>query len=106
VWVVWEDDNSGTVKYRRGTYQLNTSIVDLEEKEFSIIPNPATTSITIKNHASQVGTIRIFNILGEMVYMKHDVSNNPIDISNFENGLYCIQIIADNKTDVLKLIKQ
>jgi hypothetical protein len=41
VFVVWQDDNSGTVKYRSGTYsQSTTGINEIAATDFSVYPNP------------------------------------------------------------------
>lgn len=106
IWVVWQDDNSGTVKFRHGTYQLNTSTTEIENSEFSIFPNPATTSIIMKSHSESLARIRIYNILGEMVYLKDDEIENSIDISFLKNGLYSIQIMTDTTSVIQKFIKQ
>lgn len=106
IWVVWQDDNSGTVKFRHGTYQLNTSTAEIENNKFSLFPNPATSSIIIKTHSGSLARIKIYNALSEIVYFKDDILENSIDISFLKNGLYSIQIMTDTTSVIQKFIKQ
>jgi hypothetical protein len=43
IYVVWEDDNAGTVKFRKGTYTPVTAVKNpVETYPFKLYPNPAT----------------------------------------------------------------
>lgn len=47
LFVVWQDDGSGTVKYRSGTYtQVSTGINEITENNFSFFPNPVIIAET------------------------------------------------------------
>lgn len=69
---------------------------------FSIYPNPATNTITIKIHSDETGEIQIVNTIGEIVYPKnprgfenlaglHDLR---IDVSKFPAGMYVVRWIS------------
>jgi hypothetical protein len=56
--IVWEDDNSGSVMYAKGTYTVpSTSIEPLVKKELiKVYPNPANESFTVS--LTNINTIR------------------------------------------------
>ncbi len=72
-----------------------------------IRPNPTKGFINISsqnvhNHSS----INIINSLGQIIITKEsNAINDNIDISAFANGMYYIEIIADNKTYRTKIVK-
>jgi len=110
--VVWQDDASGTVKYRSGTYsQITTGISKESEYNFSIYPNPSTDKLNIAIPENKIASINIFNSLGEKIYSVQANSNLQIETSNLANGLYFIQVIpkvigTQNKLFTQKFIKQ
>jgi hypothetical protein len=107
IFVVWEDDNSGTVKYRTGTYtQSTTGINEIAATEFSVYPNPTTDELNITSPDNKIFSLNIFNSLGEKIYSAQATSNLQIETSNFANGLYFIQLNSQNKFYTQKFIKQ
>lgn len=72
-------------------------------EEITIYPNPSNHSISF-NNLKQEKTILIYSILGQRI-SRHRVSptNNLIDISKLEKGIYFLKLSNSNKT--LKLIK-
>jgi hypothetical protein len=91
------------------------SLVGVEELqvsslEFQVMPNPAKDMVTIKtttNH--QLSTICIYNVLGEIVYqseIKNPKSEISISLEGLNKGVYFITVIADDKRQVLKLVKE
>jgi hypothetical protein len=58
--------------------------------DFTIVPNPASTSITIQTTAiTNPQTLRIVNTLGQVVFSSiFDVQHSTSDISSLKNGLY------------------
>jgi len=79
------------------------------EKAFSISPNPANTfvNINIPNVNNDVKII-LHNTVGQVVYSNtfnnvNDV-NERIDISEFNSGIYFVEIINGNKSSIEKLI--
>ena len=70
------------------------------KNEISIYPNPATTSLTIRQISPSVNQqLFIRNLLGEEIY--HQPINNSqttIDISKWSNGVYFYQIRNDKES--------
>ena len=94
------------------TYQivmLSTSIEDqiANSNEFSIYPNPTSGIITIQGEELTMSKITVFDIVGKKILNR--VSENTelsIDISEFSNGIYIIQIETDAGIFKQKLIKE
>ncbi|MBS1683990.1 MAG: T9SS type A sorting domain-containing protein [Bacteroidetes bacterium] len=112
VFVVWEDDNSGTVKYRLGTFTPDTvavspnSITTISEKGFAIYPNPATDVLNISTPSNDIVSISIFNALGEKMYNAESLINKQVSIGSLSKGIYSILLTTHEKTYVSKFSKQ
>lgn len=106
VYVVWEDDNSGTVKYRSGSYtQINTSINITETKNISIYPNPITSELSIEFPDADLYTVNIFNSIGEKIYEENAFTRQSIITSSFQNEIYLIRVISKNRSYSKKIVK-
>lgn len=109
VFVVWEDDNSGTIKYRMGTYSPITSINVVRQNDFIVTPNPASTAITLlSDNDLQNADVNIVNLLGETILYQtiHSKSMAEIDVSALSNGIYFIVIRSGGKFITQKFIKE
>ena len=114
VWVVWQDDNSNTVKYRTGTFTpvVISSVNEVAETNFSIYPNPANDFLNITSTNNEKFSLSIFNALGEKVYSAvsplsfGEGSGVRLSTSNFPNGIYFLQLKSENKFFTQKFIKQ
>ena len=74
------------------------------DNSISIYPNPASENITIKYTSSSKNiSLKIYDMTGRMVKQIINAKSveNIISISEFENGLYLINVI-DGKTSVIK----
>jgi hypothetical protein len=93
VFVVWEDDNSGTVRFRSGTFATGTTgISGKTERAFSVFPNPARDILNISSAGIGNFHIRIYNSLGVIMYSGSATSDLRLDTSNFPSGLYMLQL--------------
>jgi hypothetical protein len=109
VFVVWQDDNSGTIKYRIGSYSPITFIWEVRQTNFTINPNPASTVINLLlDNDIQNADISIVNLLGEIVLFRtiRDNSTTEIDVSGLDAGIYFVTIKSDNKFITQKFIKE
>ncbi len=72
-----------------------TTANNYSEKPISVFPNPTNELLHIRfsNRFSSSATLHIYNVLGELVYSQHSISESEtINISNFSNGIYCLRI--------------
>lgn len=110
IFVIWQDDKSGTVKYRKGTYTpaVTGAIKEFKESAFTIFPNPAFSSITLQSGDDlKNAQIKIVNLLGESFLTKtvNNLNNTMLDISALASGVYFIQIYSQSKHYIQKFIK-
>jgi hypothetical protein len=78
---------------------------DTNLEGLSIYPNPATSILNVNN--AENATIEIYNILGQALYTKNDISmNEQIQVSEFVAGTYFIKISNGNAVKTTKFIKR
>jgi hypothetical protein len=76
-----------------------------EEVTVSVQPNPASDYAMIALNNADNGTMRIVDVLGNVVSKETITGTKKIDLSNFRNGVYFITIETSNgKTINRKLI--
>ncbi|WP_299119333.1 T9SS type A sorting domain-containing protein [uncultured Winogradskyella sp.] len=80
---------------------------ELTEASIKVYPNPATTNFTVALNNSRDAEVKIYNMLGKVIY-KGSTTNGKIEIrtnSNLTSGLYIVSATTDdNKTVQTKLI--
>lgn len=108
LFVVWQDDNSGTVKYRSGTFTPFNSVNEFPESKetFSVYPNPTSSLFTVNFKNVLIGNITIANTLGEVVSVKTINSlEMDIDLTSFSSGIYFVQVNTEKGIYTQKIIK-
>lgn len=93
-----------------GTITVNEDLGVPEEglNTFSVLPNPASSIITIKLPSSSNATeIEIYNILGKRVLGKSlsNITEAPIQISDWQSGVYIIRINSGKNVQSKRFIK-
>lgn len=108
LFVVWQDDGSGTVKFRSGTFsQGGTGLTENPANAFSVYPNPAESTLFLQSGIGlNNATVKVFNLLGEEVLSRNPGNNTTIDISGLDNGIFFLQLSNDGRTYTQKFIKQ
>ena len=57
------------------------------------------------NIQNEKATIEVSDLLGRVILSQSSiVSNNKVDISGIENGIYLVKIIAGGKTSVNRIV--
>lgn len=92
---------------------VNLIIIASNDRAFSnsisIFPNPSNGKYVVKfDNISTNVDIRVLDINGKQVMKRDnaDINNLIIDISDYDNGVYLLNIISDKKEATFKLIKQ
>lgn len=71
----------------------------------NVYPNPATDFIQVKMDAAQ-GEVYIYNTVGQLVYNNTNVANNEtISVSALSTGVYNVVIVANDKKETVRIIK-
>ncbi|MBK8603913.1 MAG: T9SS type A sorting domain-containing protein [Saprospiraceae bacterium] len=107
VFVVWEDPNSGTVKFRSGDYGNETSATYPEPLNvLNIYPNLVHSNLyyTINSSSVKNCVIKIIDINGKLIHDQKPTTES-IDVSNLKNGIYFVKIFLDNHLYIKKFIK-
>lgn len=80
-----------------------TGLVEVNKDNLglNIYPNPndGSFTFTIKNTQSSLTSVKVFNVVGEVVYSKLGVavqSNNKISLDGISSGVYLLQITNEN----------
>ena len=82
-------------------------ITSINNSNFKLYPNPASSSIQINFNAASRRKIEIYTILGgQITAFVTDKSENELSISNLENGVYFLRITEGENTQTEKLIIQ
>ncbi|UPT65723.1 MAG: T9SS type A sorting domain-containing protein [Sphingobacteriales bacterium JAD_PAG50586_3] len=87
-------------------YPFGYETVALPENTANVLvsayPNPANDFIYISLAENKLTFVQVYSSLGSIVYNAL-LTNTPIDISAFSQGLYSVRLIQDNK--VVKTFK-
>jgi hypothetical protein len=102
------DTLTQSILIRNPLWAIDEGIKELSEEQFSIYPNPVSTSLNIIFASpSSSRQLTVFNSLGQKI---HSSTLNPmtssVDFSSFDNGLYFIEISSDKSVSRRKIIKQ
>lgn len=113
IFIVWQDDNSGTVKYSSGIYEVSTSVHTIDNNSsLFIYPNPASMDgITVRLPPSFDGiiTYNVLNIFGKILLTRQveiEKGSIRINLSPFETGTFYLKINSGDQYPVSKIIKQ
>ena len=85
-----------------GSFQLGVSQNSISG--LSVYPNPVTNgNLFITSNSSDVKSVVIYDVLGKVV-AKATVTNQPMNVSNLNGGVYIVKITEDGKTATRKLV--
>lgn len=73
--------------------------------DIRIMPNPVTDQLFIKSDLN-IDQVLIHNNLGQLVNTFNSVSNQPIDVSNYTNGIYQVSFIVADRAWTTMFVKQ
>lgn len=78
----------------------------LNEASSFIFPNPSNNYIDIETNLKDY-SLSVFDIMGKLIFTDNVSQNKTrMDISNFSNGIYFLQLITGDKIISKKLIKE
>ncbi len=89
---------------------FNLGINELTENTITLYPNPATDKLTIENSSLVIGhlsLVKIVNVLGEVVFQSEiHHPKSEIDIKNYEQGVYFVEIKSGEEVMRKRFVKQ
>jgi len=107
--LIEKNDNFEVVLKQYGDYnstpgQSNVEYGDASDSNsLTVYPNPAFQVITLGNQATNISEVKIFNILGNLMYS--DSYCSSIDVSKFSKGIYMLHAKINGKLYTAKFIK-
>ena len=107
----WTNIDAGVTFNTNCANPCSTFGVGMDELTFSsvsIYPNPTRDWITVSLEERTPTTISLRNSLGQLLLsVKHPSSNEVVlDISNYPNGLYFLQVEVDGQVITRKVVKE
>jgi endo-1,4-beta-xylanase len=87
--------------------QSPTNIDNQKSSAINIYPNPGLESITIDfGHTNLNADLNVYDFSGKDILVKNDISENNIQISDLEKGLYIVLIRANDNVITQKVVVQ
>lgn len=82
------------------------SVTENKDTNIAIYPNPARDFVKLSANSYQLSAVRIYNYLGILVEeIEVNSSDIEINVSDYSNGIYFIEVQTENGNIVKKIIK-
>lgn len=82
-----------------------TSVVENNQLDFKIYPNPTSTQINLLFDKIEFKTIQLIDVLGSVVLTQQSSSNNfQLDVSKYPKGIYFVKVSSKNSSSTMKVI--
>ena len=94
--------NTGTVDLE--VVECTNSLIESSVNEFEIYPNPANKNIHIEFNG--LFEYELLDSRGRLLISGYSQSSIDIDVSNFESGVYLVNVKQNQKTYTARVIKQ
>ncbi len=109
--IVWQDDNTGSVKYVKGTYLVTTSVERLVSKELiDVYPNPASEAFIVSlNNIGNISSCYLTDNVGRNIDLIPQVANGKASFSLkgiAKGGYYFVVSDETGKSYYSKIIVQ
>ena len=106
IWPITTADDFDPFFTSHGITPFTVGISDITtDNNFSIFPSPAKDQITLSVNGKKLSSIRIFNMLGNVV-MNKTISDSQqseiLDISNLTSGIYYAEVKVNNANYIIK----
>ncbi|TDW50318.1 putative secreted protein (Por secretion system target) [Flavobacterium sp. 270] len=90
-----------------GASAINDLLADVDSSDaaFTLYPNPVDAEVNISSIGNNGSTFKITNTLGQLV-STGQLSENPIDVSKLDTGIYIIEVNNGQKITAKKFIKK
>lgn len=93
--LVWQDEISSTVKYRKGTFSPNSGVSNSGSSYSNLLiyPNPTSGEFTVSGLGSTVYSLYIYNVMGEKVYSSTvNRKQETVNLSSQPDGIYFVKV--------------
>ena len=99
--------NISNIKSYNFNLSSTLSTDNFELIEFVVHPNPTKNLINFNNSKSKFKNLEIYNVVGQLLKNINivDSSQNSIDISSYEEGIYIFKFRKPNVLKTIRVIK-
>lgn len=84
--------------------QSTLSFGSFDKNSVGLYPNPSSSQITIVSDID-ISSIDVFNVLGKKVLSYSELSDNNIDISSLNQGIYILKISSGTRSLTKRIVK-
>lgn len=77
---------------------------DFSISNFKVYPNPASEFITVVTNNAEITSITVYDVLGKNVLKQNKLTNNRVNISDLNAGMYFIKIESHGNSITKKII--
>jgi len=97
--------NGGTVSFDQFSVEnMSLGTKDNAISGLKVYPNPVKNgNLFISSDSNNTKSVAVYDVLGKQV-INTTVSNNPINVSNLQGGVYIVKITEAGKTATRKLV--
>jgi len=97
---------AGGVSFFKGTEPVESKIIDIQQDDIIIYPNPTTGELTIDNGQWTMKGVEIYDMYGRKQFsiVNCQLSIEKIDISHFSAGIYFVKITTETGIVTKKVI--
>ncbi|MFK5891066.1 MAG: S8 family serine peptidase [Flavobacteriaceae bacterium] len=75
-------------------------------QKMGIYPNPVRTELHINTGGLENITVKIYDVLGHLVFQKRDIATQSINLSSLKKGVYVLALQSVSQQKTFKLIKE
>lgn len=75
-----------------------------EDVKIQAYPNPATRNFALNGATVKGSQVQVFNNIGTLLYNNTNYNGSIIDVSQFENGYYFVNVTGNGKQKTIKLL--
>lgn len=82
-----------------------TSVEEMESKNISIYPNPATENFVVNLADNSNAQIQLFNLVGQVVVEQNvNAQTATINVSNLNDGIYMLKVMQNGQVYTSKVV--
>jgi carboxypeptidase T len=87
-----------------GTVGFDESAI--QEKGWSIFPNPTTGLLNVKSQTRQQADVIVRNMMGAIVFSQTIQTSGALNLSMLSSGMYVVEIKSEDRIEVHEFVKQ
>jgi len=79
---------------------------DALSQKISVFPNPFNDKINITSVSGEPSTVSLLTITGQLLLQRNFSGSTQLNIPDFPDGIYLVEIISASHKEIFKLKKQ